>query len=63
MADDRVDRSHLPALIAVARLPVPPEDVDHLLEVLNGQLRRLEELGDLESQDSEPFVEFDARWR
>ena len=63
MADDRVDHSQLLALMAVAGLPVPPEDVDHLLEVLNGQLHRLDELGELESQDTEPMVQFDARWR
>lgn len=63
MKDGEIDADVVRTLARVAGIDVPEEDVEPLVGALRNHLAGMKALEDLDLDEADPIVTFDARWQ
>jgi Asp-tRNA(Asn)/Glu-tRNA(Gln) amidotransferase C subunit len=63
MKPGEVDANTIRTLAKVAGISVPEEDVEPLVGAMRNHLKGMEQLDELDLDESDPIVVFDPRWK
>ena len=63
MKESEIDADVVRTLARVAGIDVPEEDVEPLVGALRNHLAGMKALEDLDLDEADPIVTFDARWQ
>jgi Asp-tRNA(Asn)/Glu-tRNA(Gln) amidotransferase C subunit len=63
MKPGEVDGNMVRTLAKVAGISVPDEDIEPLVGALRNHLKGMEQLDELDLDESDPIVVFDPRWK
>lgn len=63
MNDEKIDADVVRTLAQVAGIKLPEEDVEPLVGALRNHLAGMKALEELDIDEADPIVAFDARWQ